>query len=75
MLGIEMKGALTALIISTVLNFWIGVGGVIYGKPVGVKPVNVTGCAVSDQTTSPYESTLLSTPAMTTLGPSQTNNK
>lgn len=70
-----MKGALAALIISTALNFWLGVGGVIYGKPVGVKPVNVTGCAVPEQTTSSYESTWLSSTTMTTLGPSQTNNK
>lgn len=38
------KGALTGLIISTIANIWLGFEGVIYSRPIGLKPLTTIGC-------------------------------
>ncbi|CAF0981987.1 unnamed protein product [Brachionus calyciflorus] len=60
-------GALSGLILSTIANLWIGIGGVLNAKPVGLKPLTTEGCTNFNRTTiSPFVST---TQAPVDLGP------
>ena len=40
----KKKGALMGLILSTIINLWIGIGSVLYGRPPKLKPMSIEGC-------------------------------
>ncbi len=46
-------GALTGLIISTLVNVWLGVGSVFYGKRPALKPMRIDGCVIVSNLTLP----------------------
>jgi hypothetical protein len=39
------KGALVGLVVSTGVNLWLGVGGILWKQPIPRKPLSTAGCA------------------------------
>jgi hypothetical protein len=40
-----LQGALAGLIVSAIVNLWIGVGSALIGFPVEQKPYSINGCS------------------------------
>jgi hypothetical protein len=40
------KGAFLGLILSTIINLWMGIGSVLYGRPPKIKPMRIDGCNI-----------------------------
>lgn len=51
---VRFQGALAGLIISAVINLWIGVGSSIVGIPVKQKPYSIDGCSADLLTGKEY---------------------
>jgi len=46
------KGALLGLSISVIINLWIGIGAVLYGKPPKLKLMSTENCNYLNRTSS-----------------------
>ena len=50
----DLKGALVGLVVSSLINLWIGVGSSVIGIPVEQKPYSVSGCSLEDLAEKKY---------------------
>jgi hypothetical protein len=44
------KSAFIGLVLSTIVNLWIGIGAVLNNKPPKTKPMNLEGCTNLNKT-------------------------